>query len=277
MKKNVKHLSQAMSLGLCAALLATTALAATAAPYTGAAADITAPAGQQATLLVDGKVTRFDGSDAVYTDADKAEVVYTDDLDDASSRLSSFTAGGADETDNDYAYHAALFVDADRRGGRESPSPKLMGDGRRHNDGTHAGKRHHRRHRSRAFNRHHRRRRHRLHHRQGHHSPLTPTATASRPATSPARAPPSPPLARAPSSPSRIPTSTVSGVAKITLFADSGSTLTVRNSTLHSDGGTLHARLSELSLSEHHGCDHPGFSASWALPAAPIWRATTPP
>ncbi|MDD6238496.1 MAG: hypothetical protein PUA87_03505 [Oscillospiraceae bacterium] len=110
MKKNVKHISQAVSLGLCAALLATTALAATGTPYTGAAADITAPAGQQATLLVDGKVTRFDGSDAVYSDADKAEVVYTDDLDDASSRLSSFTAGGADETDNDYAYHAALFV-----------------------------------------------------------------------------------------------------------------------------------------------------------------------
>lgn len=37
-------------------------------------------------------------------------MVYTDDLDDASSRLSSFTAGGADETDNDYAYHTALFV-----------------------------------------------------------------------------------------------------------------------------------------------------------------------
>ena len=110
MKKNVKRMSQAMSLGLCAALMATTALAASGTPYTGAAADITAPAGQQATLLVDGKVTRFDGSDAVYTDADNAEVVYTDDLDDASSRLSSFTAGGADETDNDYAYHAALFV-----------------------------------------------------------------------------------------------------------------------------------------------------------------------
>ena len=54
MKKNVKHISQAVSLGLCAALLATTALAATGTPYTGAAADITAPADQQATLLVDG-------------------------------------------------------------------------------------------------------------------------------------------------------------------------------------------------------------------------------
>ena len=89
MKKNVKRMSQAMSLGLCAALMATTALAATGTPYSGAAADIAAPAGQQATLLVDGKVTRFDGSDAVYTDADKAVVVYTDDLDDSSSRLSS--------------------------------------------------------------------------------------------------------------------------------------------------------------------------------------------
>ena len=110
MKKNVKRMSQAMSLGLCAALMATTALAATGTPYSGAAADIAAPAGQQATLLVDGKVTRFDGSDAVYTDADKAVVVYTDDLDDSSSRLSAFTAGGADETDNDYAYHTALYV-----------------------------------------------------------------------------------------------------------------------------------------------------------------------
>lgn len=32
----------------------------------------------------------------------------------------------------------------------------------------------------------------------------------------------------------------VSGVANMTLFADSGSTMTVRNSKLHSDGGTLH-------------------------------------
>lgn len=45
MKKNVKRMSQTMSLGLCAALMATTALAASGTPYTGAAADITAPAG----------------------------------------------------------------------------------------------------------------------------------------------------------------------------------------------------------------------------------------
>ncbi len=236
MKKNVKHLSQAMSLGLCAALLATTALAATGTPYTGAAADITAPAGQQATLLVDGKVTRFDGSDAVYTDADKAEVVYTDDLDDASSRLSSFTAGGADETDNDYAYHAALFVNESGVVDEKSVTEALGKDAVY--DGTHAenvtidntdpsfngiiiaggidytiakatirfdtdgdGLQ------ACDFS--------------GKGTAITAFGEGTKLTVEDSDI-------------------NVSGVANMTLFADSGSTLTVRNSTLHSDGGTLH-------------------------------------
>ncbi len=236
MKKNVKHLSQAMSLGLCAALLATTALAASGTPYTGAAADITAPAGQQATLLVDGKVTRFDGSDAVYTDADKAEVVYTNDLDDASSRLSSFTAGGADETDNDYAYHAALFVDESGVVDEKSVT-EALGKGAVY-DATHAenvtidstdpsfngiiiaggidytiakatirfdtdgdGLQ------ACDFS--------------GKGTAITSFGEGTKLTVEDSDI-------------------NVSGVANMTLFADSSSTLTVRNSTLHSDGGTLH-------------------------------------
>lgn len=236
MKKNVKRFSQAMSLGLCATLLATTTLAATGTPYTGAAADITAPAGQQATLLVDGKVTRFDGSDAVYTDADKAAVVYTDDLDDASSRLSSFTAGGADETDNDYAYHAALFVDESGVVDEKSVTEALGKDAVY--DGTHAenvtidstdpsfngiiiaggidytiakatirfdtdgdGLQ------SCDFS--------------GKGTAITSFGEGTKLTVEDSDI-------------------NVSGVANMTLFADSGSTLTVRNSTLHSDGGTLH-------------------------------------
>lgn len=236
MKKNVKRFSQAMSLGLCATLLATTALAATGTPYTGAAADIAAPAGQQATLLVDGKVTRFDGSDAVYTDADKAAVVYTDDLDDASSRLSSFTAGGADETDNDYAYHAALFVDESGVVDEKSVTEALGKDAVY--DGTHAenvtidstdpsfngiiiaggidytiakatirfdtdgdGLQ------SCDFS--------------GKGTAITSFGEGTKLTVEDSDI-------------------NVSGVANMTLFADSGSTLTVRNSTLHSDGGTLH-------------------------------------
>ena len=96
-----KMLARVLILGLCLSLLATTTLAATGTPYTGAASDIAAPAGQVATLLVDGVVTRFDNSDAAYGEGDNASVVYTDELDAAGARLSSFTAGGADASDND--------------------------------------------------------------------------------------------------------------------------------------------------------------------------------
>ena len=106
--KNGKMISRVLCLVLCAMILSTTALAVAGTPYTGKASDITAPEGQQATLIVDGVVTRFDNSDAEYDG--NATVVYTDDLDAPGARLSSFTAGGADETDNDYAYHTALFV-----------------------------------------------------------------------------------------------------------------------------------------------------------------------
>ena len=236
MKKNVKRMSQAMSLGLCAALMATTALAATGTPYSGAAADIAAPAGQQATLLVDGKVTRFDGSDAVYTDADKAVVVYTDDLDDSSSRLSSFTAGGADETDNDYAYHTALYVNengvVDEKSVTEALGNGAVYDGSKaenvtihstdpsfngiivsggidytiakatirfdtDGDGLQAC----------DFS--------------GKGTAITSFGEGTKLTVEDSDI-------------------NVSGVANMTLFADSGSTLTVRNSKLHSDGGTLH-------------------------------------
>lgn len=108
--KNTKMLARVLCVALCVILLSTSALAVAGEPYTGKASDITAPEGQQATLIVDGVVTRFDNSDAEYDG--NAIVVYTDDLDEAGSRLSSFSAGGADPTDNDYAYHTALFVDA---------------------------------------------------------------------------------------------------------------------------------------------------------------------
>ena len=109
--KQQKLMARVLGLGLCASLLSTVTLAAAGTPFTGAAADITAPEGQVATLIVNGQVTRFDGSDKTYTDGDNAQVVYTDRLDDAGSRLSSFYGGGEDETDDDYAYHTGLFVD----------------------------------------------------------------------------------------------------------------------------------------------------------------------
>jgi hypothetical protein len=108
MKKN-PLLARAIGIGLSAALLGTQAFAATGTPYTGLGKDITAPAGQQATLIVDGNVTRFDDSDTAYSG--DATVVYTDDFDSADSRISSFTQGGTTEDDNDYAYHAGLYVD----------------------------------------------------------------------------------------------------------------------------------------------------------------------
>ena len=108
--KHNKLMARVLVLGLCVSMLSTVTMAATGTPYTGAAADITAPEGQVATLLVDGKVTRFDDNDKTYAEGDNATVVYTDALDDASSRLSSFSAGGADASDDDYGYHAALFL-----------------------------------------------------------------------------------------------------------------------------------------------------------------------
>ena len=106
--KNTKRIARLLCLVLCVTLLSSTALAAAGEPYTGVAKDITAPEGKVATLIVDGVVTRFDNSDTEYSG--DATVVYTDALDDASGRLSSFTAGGADASDNDYAYHAVIFV-----------------------------------------------------------------------------------------------------------------------------------------------------------------------
>ena len=108
--KQKKLMARVLGLGLCASLLSTVTLAAAGVPYTGAAADIAAPEGQVATLLVDGVVTRFDGVDKTYAEGEGASVVYTDSLDEAGARLSSFSAGGADASDDDYAYHTALFV-----------------------------------------------------------------------------------------------------------------------------------------------------------------------
>lgn len=236
MKKKAKRMSQAISLGLCAALVTTTALAASGTPYTGAAADISAPSGQQATLLVDGKVTRFDGSDTVYGDKDNAVVVYTDDLDDASSRLSSFTAGGADESDNDYAYHAGLYVNETGVVDAKSVTEALGEDAVY--DATHAenvtidssdpsfngiivsggidytiskatilfdtdgdGLQ------TCDFS--------------GKGTAITSFGDGTKLTVEDSEI-------------------NVSGVANMTLFADSGSTLTLRSSSLHSDGGTLH-------------------------------------
>ncbi len=234
--KHSKRMVRALSFGLCLSLLGTVTMAAAGETFTGAAADITAPEGQVATLLVDGVVTRFDGSDRTYTEADNAQVVYTDELDDAGSRLSSFTAGGADETDNDYAYHAALFVDgsgvveeksvtgaigdgASYDGARaenvtiESTDPSFNGiivaGGIDYTiskatirfdtdgDGLQAC----------DFS--------------GKGTAITSFGEGTKLTVEDSEI-------------------TVSGVANMTLFADSGSTLTVRNSVLHSDGGTLH-------------------------------------
>ena len=235
--KRKKLLARSLGLGLCVSLLTTATLAATGSPYTGAAADITAPDGQVATLLVNGVVTRFDGSDATYSEADNALVVYTDNLDDPSCRLSSFTAGGADETDNDYAYHTALFVDETGVVDAKSVT-EAIGDGATF-DGTHAenvtiegtdpsfngiivagGIEYTISKATITFNT------------DGDglqacdFSGKGTAITAFGEGT------------KLTVEDSDI---SVSGVANMTLFADSGSTLTVRNSTLHSDGGTLHA------------------------------------
>ena len=163
-------------------------------------------------------------------------MVYTDDLDDASSRLSSFTAGGADETDNDYAYHAALFVNetgvVDEKSVTEALGKDAVYDGTHaenvtidstdpifngiiiaggidytiakatirfdtDGDGLQAC----------DFS--------------GKGTAITSFGEGTKLTVEDSDI-------------------NVSGVANMTLFADSGSTLTVRNSTLHSDGGTLH-------------------------------------
>ncbi len=235
--KHKKFWARSLGLGLCVSLMTTATLAAVGTPYIGTASDISAPDGQVATLLVDGVVTRFDNNDKSYTEDDNAIVVYTDNLDDASSRLSSFTAGGSDETDNDYAYHAALFVDASGVVNEKSVT-EAIGDGATYDntkaenitiegtdpsfngiivaggidytiskatirfdtdgDGLQAC----------DFS--------------GKGTAITSFGEGTK-------------LTIEDSDIS------VSGVANMTLFADSGSTMTVRNSRLHSDGGTLHA------------------------------------
>lgn len=232
-----KHVTaRILGLGLCVSLLSTVTLAASGIPYTGAAADIAASADQVATLLVDGKVTRFDNSDATYTEGDNATVVYTDRLDDATSRLSSFTAGGADESDDDYAYHTALFVNETGVVDEKSVT-EAIGDGASY-DGSHAenvtiegtdpsfngiivaggidytiskanirfdtdgdGLQ------ACDFS--------------GKGTAITSFGEGTKLTVEDSDI-------------------SVSGVANMTLFADSGSTMTVRNSKLHSDGGTLH-------------------------------------
>lgn len=59
--KRKKLLARSLGLGLCVSLLTTATLQPQAPRTPGAAADITAPDGQVATLLVNGVVTRFDG------------------------------------------------------------------------------------------------------------------------------------------------------------------------------------------------------------------------
>lgn len=234
--KHQKLLARALGLGLCVSMLSTVTLAAAGTPYTGAAADITAPEGQVATLLVDGKVTRFDGSDTSYTEADKAIVVYTDNLDEAGSRLSSFSAGGADETDNDYAYHTALFVDAsgvvDEKSVTEALGKDAVYDGAKAENVTIDGT-------DPSFN--------------GIVVAGGIDYTISK-ATIRFDTDGNGLQACDFSGKGTAITSfgegtkltvedsdiSVSGVANMALFADSGSTLTVRNSRLHSDGGTLH-------------------------------------
>lgn len=233
--KQKKLIARGLALGLCGAMLSTVTFAAAGTPYTGAAADITAPEGQVATLLVDGKVTRFDGSDKTYAEGDNATVVYTDTLDDASGRLSSFTAGGADASDDDYAYHTALFVDAngvvDEKSvteaigegtydGEKAENVTIEGTDPSFNgivvaggidytiskatirfdtdgDGLQAC----------DFS--------------GKGTAITSFGEGTKLTVEDSDI-------------------SVSGVANMTLFADSGSTMTVRNTKLHSDGGTLH-------------------------------------
>ena len=235
--KHEKLMARVLGLGLCASLLSTVTLAAAGMPFTGAASQITAPEGQVATLIVNGTVTRFDGSDATYSEGDKAQVVYTDRLDDASSRLSSFTGGGADETDDDYAYHAALFVDesgvVEEKSVTDALGAEAVCDGSHaenvtidntdpsfngiivaggidytiakatikfetDGDGLQAC----------DFS--------------GKGTAITSFGEGTKLTIEDSDI-------------------NVSGVANMTLFADSGSTMTIRSSKLHSDGGTLHA------------------------------------
>lgn len=233
--KQKKLMVRAMGLGLCAAMLSTVTLAAAGTPYTGAAADIVPPEGQVATLLVDGKVTRFDGVDKTYAAGDNASVVYTDSLDDASARLSSFTAGGADASDDDYAYHTALFVDASGVVDEKSVTEAIQGgsfDGTKAEGLTIEGT-------DPSFN--------------GIIVAGGIDYTISK-ATIRFDTDGDGLQACDFSGKGTAITSfgegtkltiedsdiSVSGVANMTLFADSGSTMTIRNSKLHSDGGTLH-------------------------------------
>lgn len=232
--KQRKLMARGLGLGLCAAMLSTVTLAAAGTPYTGAAADIAAPDGQVATLLVDGTVTRFDNSDKTYTAADNATVVYTDSLDDAGARLSSFAAGGADASDDDYAYHTALFVDETGVVDSKSVTEAISGtyDGKKAENVTIEGT-------DPSFNgiivaggidytiskatirfdtdgdglqscdf-------------SGKGTAITSFGEGTKLTVEDSDI-------------------SVSGVANMALFADSGSTMTVRNSKLHSDGGTLH-------------------------------------
>ena len=233
--KQKKLMARVLGLGLCASLLSTVTLAAAGVPYTGAAADIAAPEGQVATLLVDGKVTRFDNSDKTYAEGEGASVVYTDSLDEAGARLSSFSAGGADASDDDYAYHTALFVNETGVVDEKSVTEAIQGGSY---DGTKAegltiegtdpsfngivvaggidytiskatirfdtdgdGLQ------SCDFS--------------GKGTAITSFGEGTKLTVEDSDV-------------------SVSGVANMTLFADSGSTMTVRNSKLHSDGGTLH-------------------------------------
>jgi hypothetical protein len=231
--KRKSWITRTLSLGLGLSLLSTVTLAASGTSYSGTGADITAPAGQEATLIVDGTVTRFDGVDQTF---DQATVVYTDDVDSADDRLSSFTAGGTDETDNDYAYHTALFVDD--TGVVDSKSvTQAIGDGATY-DETHA-ENVTIRSTDPSFN--------------GimvsggiQYTIAKATITFdtdgdgrqscdfSGKGTAIA--------AYGEGTKVTVEDSdiSVSGVANMTLFADSGATMTVRNSKLHSAGGTLH-------------------------------------
>lgn len=188
-----------------------------------------------ATLLVDGKATRFDNSDKIYAEGEGASVVYTDSLDEAGARLSSFSAGGADASDDDYGYHTALFVNETGVVDEKSVTEAISGG---NYDGTKAegvtiegtdpsfngiivaggidytiskatirfdtdgdGLQ------SCDFS--------------GKGAAITSFGEGTKLTVEDSDI-------------------SVSGVANLTMFADSGSTMTVRNSKLHSDGGTLH-------------------------------------
>lgn len=233
--KQKTFLARAAAMGLCVTMLSTVTLAAAGTPYTGAAADIAAPDGQVATLLVDGKVTRFDGSDKTYGENDKATVVYTDALDDASSRLSSFMAGGADASDDDYAYHTALFVDEGGVQDAKSVTEAISGGSYDETkaegvniEGTDpsfngiivaGGIDYTIRKATIRFDT------------DGDGLQACDFSGKGTAITSFGEG------TKLTVEDSDI---SVSGVANMTLFADSGSTMTVRNSKLHSDGGTLH-------------------------------------